>query len=361
MRRDAVRMSASMNLRSGFLWSLIGSLCVAAALGIAALLLPTLFPQTGEILSTALVIAMTSMLCLACAVALERNRSVAVAWVGIVAAAGAALCWIFIIWSGLSWWGSSAGDFERLMWRIGSTLNTVAIWAALLSLLAVRSANVARLRWSLRVVGGLLTALALLTIIGIWFGFDSWWWLPELFASLVTLLGWTVWMSVFMLVPCRRKVSIVIARSTAVVGALLAAVVLLLIWEVLNDDDSSIRLLSALIILTACGTLIVPILGLLDRQAHRASLQSVSQRMKIELICPRCHTSQQLATGHAACQTCGLRIEINVQEPRCTCGYLIYQLQSDKCPECGRLLPAESRWLQSQHSQQQSQQQTTQQ
>jgi rRNA maturation protein Nop10 len=35
---------------------------------------------------------------------------------------------------------------------------------------------------------------------------------------------------------------------------------------------------------------------------------------------------------------------VEVEEPRCACGYLLYQLAGDTCPECGRAVAAEDRW-----------------
>ena len=49
-------------------------------------------------------------------------------------------------------------------------------------------------------------------------------------------------------------------------------------------------------------------------------------------------------TGHAKCGSCGLRIRITVEEPRCSCGYLLYRLEGDTCPECGREIPEQDRW-----------------
>ncbi len=45
---------------------------------------------------------------------------------------------------------------------------------------------------------------------------------------------------------------------------------------------------------------------------------------------------QTIELGGSACKACGLRIEVRAEEPRCRqCGYLLYRLTSDTCPECG--------------------------
>ncbi|MFG0251941.1 MAG: hypothetical protein ACF8NJ_03610, partial [Phycisphaerales bacterium JB038] len=58
----------------------------------------------------------------------------------------------------------------------------------------------------------------------------------------------------------------------------------------------------------------------------------------------RCAVAHMANMGTSHCQSCGLRIYLEVEEPRCACGYLLYQLQGDRCPECGRLIPWKDRW-----------------
>ena len=58
--------------------------------------------------------------------------------------------------------------------------------------------------------------------------------------------------------------------------------------------------------------------------------------MAVTVICPRCGRRTKVPLGAGGCGACGLRIEINIEEPRCPqCGYLVYKLASDVCPECG--------------------------
>jgi hypothetical protein len=58
--------------------------------------------------------------------------------------------------------------------------------------------------------------------------------------------------------------------------------------------------------------------------------------VQITVICPRCRKKHTLPLGQTACPTCELRIHTRIEEPRCpNCGYLLYGLKSDRCPECG--------------------------
>lgn len=63
----------------------------------------------------------------------------------------------------------------------------------------------------------------------------------------------------------------------------------------------------------------------------------LSPGVAVRLTCPRCETPMSVRSNtRCACESCGLRVLIEVEEPRCACGYLLYQLESDICPECGR-------------------------
>jgi predicted amidophosphoribosyltransferase len=58
--------------------------------------------------------------------------------------------------------------------------------------------------------------------------------------------------------------------------------------------------------------------------------------MTVTVICPRCRRKTKVPPGMGSCTSCGLRIQLNIEEPRCPqCGYLVYKLVSDVCPECG--------------------------
>src|SRR5690606_18606736 len=94
----------------------------------------------------------------------------------------------------------------------------------------------------------------------------------------------------------------------------------------------------------ACGTLVSPIFAMIDSHKARDRNESIPSQVRVQVTCPRCQCSQTLKTGVSKCRECQLRIEIGIEEPRCTCGYLLYKLQGDTCPECGRVIPAGDRW-----------------
>ncbi len=94
------------------------------------------------------------------------------------------------------------------------------------------------------------------------------------------------------------------------------------------------RLTGASGILAACGTLALLVLARLNRSVDYEA--GALADFRVVLVCPRCARKQDLAPGGDRCRACGLRIHVVVEEPRCPkCQYLLYQLTSPICPECG--------------------------
>ena len=96
--------------------------------------------------------------------------------------------------------------------------------------------------------------------------------------------------------------------------------------------------------LTVVGAFVVPTLARSLAKPRRQAAESIATKVTLEFSCPRCRAEQQLPTGLVRCDACGFALLIEIQEPRCTCGYQLYRLQSDQCPECGREVPEADRW-----------------
>jgi hypothetical protein len=129
---------------------------------------------------------------------------------------------------------------------------------------------------------------------------------------------------------------------TGTIGALAVAAVLIDLF-VINEEvfhsmflDGSLlaRGAGAASIVSACGTLALLVLARLNRNIDYESFSTAP--VQITVICPRCRKKHTLPLGQTACPTCELRIHTRIEEPRCpNCGYLLYGLKSDRCPECG--------------------------
>ena len=272
-----------MRLRKAFLWSMIVSLCLAALLGIVALLLPNWVRKDDEILFSTLLFGLYSLLALCCAIVQEKRRLVGWMWIGIAAAAVALPIWLFMLWfdSSLSY------KVEEHLAKTAGSFTTISVFIAQCGLLI----------------------------------------LPRLDGPLAGF----------------------VRKATTIVSIALACTLIFMYWwfewiDNYIDDDILVRGMGVMGILTACGTVVTPIIWKVQAVHRIESAVSIPSRLHIDIKCPRCHVQQELRAGPSKCAHCGLRITIDVEEQRCTCGYQLYRLESERCPECGREIPEADRW-----------------
>lgn len=132
----------------------------------------------------------------------------------------------------------------------------------------------------------------------------------------------------------RLRTQWAIIQTVTVVCAILLAgeLITMIVWDV--SDDMLARIAGVLAILTACGTVSLPILHRISAMQAREAVRTVE--LQIALTCPRCSTAQSLPAGRSRCGRCGLKFAIEIEEDNCRkCGYPLYQIQSAVCPECG--------------------------
>jgi ribosomal protein L37E len=274
-----------MPLRRAFLWTMIISLSTAALLGILTLLFWRGMSET-ILISTAL-FAVFNLLALCCAIVIEQGRLRWLMWIGIVAAGAALLTWLFFAWfeRPLSY------RAERRVAQTAGSFTVICVWCAYY---------------------GLITALPLRH-------------------------------------PRAKAVKWAAIVSTSIVGLFIFMMCVAEEWmeehivDVLGED-LIFRLLGAVGIVAACGTVLAPILWKVQALHQLASAESMPPEVRVQITCPRCGTAQALPVGPSQCAHCALRIAVKVEEPRCVCGYLLYRLEGEKCPECGRPIPPKMRW-----------------
>ncbi len=261
---------------------MIASLALAALLGIAALVLPRYGPEE-EVLVSTVVFTCFSIVALMSATVLERRRAVVFMWAGLGSAVVALLTWLTLIW------------FDRLLdWKAERVVVQVAGMFTIGALLAAQSGLLALPR------------------------FDH----------------------------VRDDV---VRRWTIGVSVLLATYAVILIWwfdeiERVIDGDILGRAIGVLSIIAACGTVVTPILWKVQSVRRSGAGESIPLKVEVRIVCPRCHHEQVLKPGKGACAKCSLRISIELEEPRCACGYLLHRLANDHCPECGRAVEQRDRW-----------------
>jgi len=78
------------------------------------------------------------------------------------------------------------------------------------------------------------------------------------------------------------------------------------------------------------------VIGIVDRMRFHQRGRTLRGQPHIELCCPHCGARQMVPAGESRCPRCGMEFEISITEPRCLCGYLLRDIASDRCPECGR-------------------------
>lgn len=161
---------------------------------------------------------------------------------------------------------------------------------------------------------------------------------PLRWPTSILIVGLVLAIAGFQLTHPDRRPPLPRLRLVAAAASVLAAYgILLLLWSTVWH-----RYTLALVIATAAATLVAwgafILIALARkyvayRERHAVSLPT---RVELEIECPRCRHEQALATGLARCARCGLAMQIDVEEPRCACGYVLYRLSGETCPECGR-------------------------
>lgn len=147
------------------------------------------------------------------------------------------------------------------------------------------------------------------------------------------------------LIPVLRSPIWKALRLATAACSLCAGLLMLVALGELNIPGME-AVIGAAVLLALLGTVMVAVASALERSAAGDEHESdLAQRTPIDVICPRCEARSTLrANRDDACSSCGLRIRVAITEPRCACGYLLYNLNADVCPECGNPIEEDRRW-----------------
>jgi hypothetical protein len=136
--------------------------------------------------------------------------------------------------------------------------------------------------------------------------------------------------------PVLRLVTIAASAGTAIGVGFSVFTRGVLNWQVLDEPTG--RFTAAAGILAACGTL-----GLVARQrlGRRLVIDTAGADYRaVSVTCPRCSARQTAPVGDSPCTGCRLILSVRVSEPHCSaCGYCLFDLKEDRCPECGQPIP----------------------
>ena len=148
-----------LNFKKFFLYLLIGSVALSAAIGIAVILFGDFGEFEMKILLSTLTVTVTSILGLACGAYLETGRGRALPVAGIALAAVAAVSSIVFIWDLV--------ENERFFARLVMSATLLAFACSHLSLLSLARLD-RRFRWSRYAAQFAVTTLAAILLVIIW-------------------------------------------------------------------------------------------------------------------------------------------------------------------------------------------------
>jgi ribosomal protein L37E len=263
---------------------LVGSLALAAFVGIRMLIEGRMDDDKFDLVSAAVVGVAFSAIALMSAYVAHRRRLLLLMLAGIVSSLVACVLWIIVIYG-----SDLAPERYVLVGQCGSMFTLLAFatsWTGLLALVKARSAWLGVFR--ILVLGA------------------SWVWCAG-----IALMIW--------------------------LGPILAQVNEDLLMVVL----SIFGMLGPLLLLTGFA---FSAMVRADERRRKRRRDTIPARIGLAMTCPRCGVEQTFRVGAARCASCGFAMFIEFEEPRCECGYPLYQLEGQKCPECGRPIPPQMRW-----------------
>jgi hypothetical protein len=312
-----------LRLKRVFLRTLVASLSTCAVVAVLVLLLGTFTEFTAKVLTTLGALAVHSGMAMVCADGLDRRR-----WPRLNQVALLAFGVNFVVLITCVWWPGWFGE---------PTGRAAVMTGALLGayILAIPCADLYERNVQRWVAGPGLAACAIalgMVLICIWaepIDSDAF---PKATAVMAIVAFSFAHTGLLLRVPGGRTLDLLLRGTLLcvwVVGALVSASI---VWEI--DDEFWYRVLGALGVLDASGSLALLILAKLRTVGKVEKLQTVTPQL--ELRCPRCMASQKVEIGAAQCTACGLKFHIEIEEPRCAkCDYLLWQLPERRCPECG--------------------------
>lgn len=191
-------------------------------------------------------------------------------------------------------------------------------------------------RWPVAPLVGIVLSAAALVITQVLMWGDLTWAVENALARWNMAVGaWATlmpWLCLLDMARLRRRWAWV--RKVAQAAALILVVIITVCFgfELLAFEE--IALIFAAAILAAGAALCV--LGLHWLSGTPTGERPVNTPPLLSVTCPRCGQVQHLPVGRSACGECRLVFRIELEEERCAkCGYVLYNLVADCCPECG--------------------------
>jgi hypothetical protein len=137
--------------------------------------------------------------------------------------------------------------------------------------------------------------------------------------------------------PDRRRALVALRRALGIWLIAGLASLLLFMWSVWWQSRwIALAVVAALATLGAAASGLALVACTARLRAWARTRETLPRTLHLTLTCPACGLEQSLPQGPVRCGRCDCAMVIAIEEPRCACGYLLYRLQGDQCPECGR-------------------------
>jgi len=313
-----------LRLKRVFLWTLVLSLTACTLAAVVVLLIGQFSDTSVRVLLTLAALALHSGAALACAHSLERRRRPALSMAGLVL-----FGLNFAILLLCTWGGALQEETQERAW--GATVALLIAYLLAIPCAELYSRNVRRI-------------LALLGLAAVAAAF-AWWlafvWSEDLAydetcskgAAIAAIIAFSLSHTCLLFyLPDRLTVRPVLTLAIASIWALAVGLSVTIIGEL--SGDMWFRALGAVGVLDASSSLGLVILARLRQVSRVEGLQTTARQ--VALRCPRCLTVQSASVGPSQCSACGLKLHVEIEEPRCPkCNYLLWQLPERRCPECG--------------------------
>jgi len=226
-----------------------------------------------------------------------------------------------------------------------------ALTAAFLTLFGLAAARASRPGWLGRTLPVAAIVFMAIGMLGVTlFDYLSWTW--EYFTFFMTLAIGCIWLGMtclYAVLLTSLSADSALARITKWTGLLCAVAACVIVvglrWTNLDlTPDSGLgRSLGIVLIIGIIATAATAALSALGGAASPES--ELGERPKATVICPRCGGELTATSGREEhCPSCRLRVTLEIEEPRCACGYLLLGLTAEVCPECGRAIDENDRW-----------------
>jgi len=143
-----------------------------------------------------------------------------------------------------------------------------------------------------------------------------------------------------------------IAKRTAIITGWTTGILMILltvfdsvVYNTSEFGELLLRLLGISAILCAGSTIATGALVIFGPKPGDDEPGLLESSIVVSMTCPRCQSDIEAKSNRETrCGSCRLKVLVEIEEPRCKCGYLLYELESDTCPECGQLIPTDDRW-----------------